>query len=78
MEVIEAIKKRQSVRSFTDREVSLEDMKKIVEAGVLAPTGRNSQNLLVVGVRDKSLITDYELHLWRKRILWCDCSRFCV
>ena len=57
MEVIEAIKKRQSVRSFTDREVLLEDMKKIVEAGVLAPTGRNSQNLLVVGVRDKSLVT---------------------
>ncbi len=56
MEVFETIRKRQSVRCFTDKEISYDDIKKIVEAGVLAPTGRNSQNLLIVGVKDKKTV----------------------
>lgn len=57
MELRETIRCRQSIRSFTDQKVSKEDMEKIVEAGVLAPTGRNTQNLLIVGLVDQEKLS---------------------
>lgn len=44
MELMEAIKKRQSVRKFKDEAVKKEDLLSILDAARLAPSGKNSQN----------------------------------
>jgi nitroreductase len=43
MELIEAIKKRKSVRAYTPDPVSKDVMKDLLEAAILAPTGSNLQ-----------------------------------
>ena len=43
MNTLECIKQRKSVRSFTDKSVSEEDIKLLMEAGMSAPTGMNRQ-----------------------------------
>lgn len=54
MEVMEAIKGRRAVRRFQDRDIPLEDMRKILEAGIWAPSGSNVQpwEFVVVMERD--------------------------
>lgn len=42
--VIKAIFERRSIRSFTDKAVSKEDIETIVQAGLFAPSGRNRQD----------------------------------
>lgn len=42
-EVIQNIKTRRSVRSFTDKRISDEDLREIAEAGMFAPSGMNRQ-----------------------------------
>ena len=43
METREAILTRRSVRKFTEQRVSREDLEKIIEAGIWAPSGTNTQ-----------------------------------
>ena len=43
MGFLELAKERYSVRSFTDRPVEQEKLDRIIEAALIAPTGRNSQ-----------------------------------
>lgn len=43
MDFLELVKKRYSCRSFSDKRVEKEKLEKILEAGRLAPTGRNNQ-----------------------------------
>lgn len=49
MDVYQAIEKRRSVRAFKDEEVSEESLKKILEAGRLAP----SSQLFKVSIKTK-------------------------
>ncbi|MEA3488786.1 MAG: nitroreductase family protein [Candidatus Omnitrophota bacterium] len=53
MEVMEAIRKRHSIRSYEDREVEEEKLNLILEAGRLAPSAGNRQEWRYVVVRDK-------------------------
>jgi len=53
LEVMEAIRGRRAVRRFTGEKVSLEDMKKILEAGIWAPSGSNVQPWEFVLVMDE-------------------------
>lgn len=53
MEVMEAIRKRHSIRSYEDREVEDEKLNLILEAGRLAPSASNRQEWRYVVVRDK-------------------------
>ena len=53
--IFEAIKKRRSIREFSDQAVSLNDLKSIVEAGIWAPSGKNNQPWRFV------LITDHHI-----------------
>ena len=48
--VFETIKTRRSTRSYSDREVSKEDLDMVLEAGRFAPSGGNNQttHLLVI------------------------------
>lgn len=56
MEVMEAIRARRSYRGpFDPTPVSREDMREILEAGVLAPSGCNLQTTRFVGVDDPQL-----------------------
>jgi nitroreductase len=56
METTEAIVKRRSVRRFKDKPVSDEDLKKLLNAARLAPTGGNRQPWKFVAVRNPKLI----------------------
>lgn len=52
MDAIEAIRKRRSVRRYTDRPVSDADVDELVRVGLLAPTGGMSQSWSILVVRD--------------------------
>ena len=54
MDVIDAIKKRYSVRSYQDKEVEEEKLASIFEAARLAPSASNRQEWRFVAVRDKN------------------------
>lgn len=53
MNVFEAIKSRRSIRSFADRAIEEEKLKKVLDAGRLAPSAANMQEWKFVVVRDK-------------------------
>jgi len=55
MRIPEAIRERRSVRRFTDREVSDEEAKLLVEAACLAPSAGNLQPWEFVAVRDPEI-----------------------
>lgn len=54
MEFDEVILKRRSVRKFTDEDVTKDQMNKILQAGLLAPTSRNRKpcNFLIVSNKE--------------------------
>ena len=53
--VLEAIRKRQSVRSYQDKEIPQEILQQILEAGRLAPSAKNTQSWKFIVVKDKDL-----------------------
>lgn len=53
-QVIENIKTRRSVRSFSEKPISREDLSAIVEAGQYAPTAMNRQNFQFTVLTNKS------------------------
>jgi nitroreductase len=52
MDALDAIRHRRSVRRYTDRPVSDEDIARILRLALLAPTGHNAQAWSFVVVRD--------------------------
>jgi len=52
MDLFEVIEKRRSIRKFKPEPVDKEDLKKILEAGRLAPSGGNRQPWYFIVVRD--------------------------
>ncbi len=57
MELFEAISKRHSYRmDYTDDPVKEADLKKIVEAGLLAPSGRNCQTTEFIIINDETVL----------------------
>lgn len=54
--VIKSLMERRSVRSFSDKQITDEELNTVLEAGTYAPTGRNLQSPLMVAVRDKETI----------------------
>lgn len=57
VDLFEAMAKRHSYRGhYTDAPVSREDLTRIVEAGLLAPTGKNEQTTQFVIVDDPALL----------------------
>lgn len=53
MDVMEAIRKRRSVRNYQEREIEQEKLNLILEAARLAPSAKNFQEWRFVVVRDK-------------------------
>lgn len=55
--LMDLIKARHSIRKYTDRQISREDMAKILEAGNFAPNAGGGQRSMMVGIRNKELTT---------------------
>jgi nitroreductase len=55
MDVMDAIRTRRSIRSYTDQPVEEEKLEAVLEAGRLAPSARNMQEWRYVVVRDPEL-----------------------
>lgn len=54
-ELLTAMKERRSVRRFTKEVPKKEDLEKIIEAGLFAPSGRNSQSAIILCVTDPEI-----------------------
>ena len=52
MDVFEAIQRRRSIRAYRDKPVPRETLEKILEAGCLAPSARNSEPWHFIAVTD--------------------------
>ena len=51
--MLDAIKNRRACRSFSNREVEIEKINEIIEAGLLAPSGMNRQTSVAICIKDK-------------------------
>ena len=59
-EVIKTIKERRGVKSYLDKPVPKELLDEIIEAGLWAPSGRNSQATIILAVTDKEIMKKIE------------------
>ena len=64
MDVFEAIKGRRSIRAFKPTPVNDKDLKKILEAGISAPSAGNCQPWEFVVVRDEKIKEDLVRAAW--------------
>lgn len=55
--LMELIKSRHSIRKYTDRQISREDLELILEAGNYAPNAGGGQRSMMIGVLNKELTT---------------------
>lgn len=58
METLQCIKARRSCRAFLDKEVEKEKIEKVVEAGLFAPSGHNSQCPHIAVITDPGKIEE--------------------
>jgi len=56
MELLEGLHTRRSIRSYTDEPVSREQLRDIVRAGTMAPSGLNNQPWRFVTIRNRELL----------------------
>lgn len=52
-DILEVIKGRRSIRSFTDKDIPAEVLDKVLEAGTWAPSAKGGQSAVIVAVKDK-------------------------
>jgi len=55
MDILNLMKKRRSVRKYQDKQISREDLEKIIEAGLYAPNAGGGQRARIVAVHNKEL-----------------------
>ena len=55
MELLELIKHRRSIRKYQDKQISRNDLEKIIEAGTYAPNAGGGQRSIIVGIRNQAL-----------------------
>ena len=56
MELLEAIKTRRSIRKYQAKQISREDLEKILEAGTYASNAGGGQRSMIVGIRNEELV----------------------
>ena len=54
-ETLQTLLSRKSTKAYTEQQVSSELLDQVLEAGIHAPSGRNTQNVISVAVRDKTI-----------------------
>mgnify|MGYP002657712810 FL=1 len=57
MELMDIIKARHSIRKYTEKQISRDDLEKILEAGNFAPNAGGGQRSMLVAVHNKELTT---------------------
>lgn len=57
MELMDIIKARHSIRKYTEKQISRDDLEKILEAGNFAPNVGGGQRSMLVAVHNKELTT---------------------
>lgn len=55
MTLMDIIKKRHSIRKYTDEQIKREDLEKILEAGNFAPNAGGGQRSMMVAIHNKEL-----------------------
>ena len=55
MDILELMKERRSIRKYQDKQISREDLEKIIEAGLYAPNAGGGQRAKIVAVHNKEL-----------------------
>ncbi len=55
-EVLRAIKSRRSIRKYKQEQIRQEELELIIEAGIYAPTGHNSQSWHFTVIQDRKVI----------------------
>ena len=80
MELFEAIKKRHSYRGgFTDKGIPREDLQKIVQTGLEAPSGKNCQTTRFVIVDEPSLLEQIgQMHPGNKAVQQAKAMIACI
>ena len=80
MDIFEAIKKRKSYRGgFTDTPVSKDDLRKIVQAGLCAPSGKNEQTTSFVIVDDPQILEKIrQMHPANEAMRQCKALIACI
>ena len=58
METIQAIKTRRSIRKFTSQKISEEIIHKILEAGMFAPSARNTQSWHFIVIDERRILNE--------------------
>ena len=56
MELLEAIKSRRSIRKYQAKQISREDLEKILEAGTYASNAGGGQRSMIVGIHNPELV----------------------
>ena len=56
MALLEQIKNRRSIRKYQARQISREDLEKIIEAGTYASNAGGGQRSMIVGIRNAELV----------------------
>ena len=56
MNLVDILKKRKSIRKYTDEQIPQETLDKVIEAGKLAPSGRNKKPVKLIPIRDKETL----------------------
>ena len=54
--LLNLLQKRRSIRTYTDKPVAESDLEKILQAGLLAPSGRNKKPVNFIVVKDKETL----------------------
>ena len=58
MTVQEAIYRRRSIRKFQDRQIPKEDLEKVLEAGLYAPSAGGGQRTILCGIQNRRLVKE--------------------
>jgi len=58
MELLEIMKNRRSIRSFTDEPVPCDKLDQILEAGLLSPSGKAIRPWELIVVKDKAMLSE--------------------
>ena len=56
MELLELMKYRRSIRKYEDRQIETDDLRKVMEAGLFAPSAGGGQRCLLVAVHNKDTV----------------------
>jgi nitroreductase len=56
MDLLQLIKKRRSIRKYTDKQIPTEYLEQIIEAGVFAPNAGGGQRSMIIGIHNPKLV----------------------